>query len=150
MAKIDYTKAENLLSEGLLKMSIKQLIQLADKTSSFTDPLHPSSLPSVQARTILLTFMENDIDKIMKAEEGFPNKKMGVSKKQIRGIIEKITELTLEDWKKLKVIRERILKYKKELGSKIPHKSNEEIVEEERKKHINKRFNKRDKWLPLH
>lgn len=148
MAKVDFTKSEQLLNDGLLKMSIRQLLQLADKVNSFGRPFDPNALPSIQARSILLTFMENDLEKMSKVEDKIYTQ-VGIRKKDLRNIIEKANYLTQDDWVKLKAIRTRVIQYKKDLAEKIPHLSDDEIVVLERKKHLNKRFNVREKWLPL-
>jgi hypothetical protein len=149
MAKIDYSKSERLLSDALLKMSVKQLLILADRPESFNNPADPNSLPSLQARVILLEFMDRDLESINKVE-GPHKEKLGLSRPTLKRIIDKAPEITLEDWIKLKKIRQRVLKYKKDLWEKIPHLSDDQIVDLERKKTKNKRFNVRDKWLPLH
>ena len=149
MAKTDYTKAENLLTEGLLKMTVSELLELADKASSFKHPEKATSLPSLQARVILLSFMEHDLELLSKVE-GAHLSELGITPKELKEALDKAKELSLEDWIRLKKIRERVLEYKQELWDKIPHASNEELVEQERKKHVYKRFNVRDKWLPLH
>lgn len=148
MAKIDYSKSEKLLSEALLKMSMRELLQLADNPDSFINPYDPKSMPSVQARTIILSFMDRDLESII-GVEGPHQKKLGVSRPQLKKIIDKAADIKLEDWKKLREIRERIQSYKKELWDKIPHLSDDEIIQLERKKTKNKRFNVREKWLPL-
>jgi hypothetical protein len=148
MKKTDYTKTENLLNEGLLKMSVQELLELADKTGSFKT--EESALPSLQARTILLSFMRHDFETLASVEGAKPEEKTGITQKELSDAIEKIQELTPEKWETLKEVRKRLIAYRDELKDKIPHFSDEEIIALERKKHINKRFNVRDKWLPLH
>ncbi|MCB1113703.1 MAG: hypothetical protein KDK62_02995 [Chlamydiia bacterium] len=139
---------ENLLDEGLLKMSQDELLELASKASSFKGD--EKEIPSVQARTILLSFMQHDLEIMAKVEDADPENRAGITQKVLKKDLENIRELSPERWEELKSARERLLAYKNELWDKIPHLSNEEIIELERKKHINKRFNVRDKWLPLH
>jgi len=148
MAKIDYTKSEKLLSDALLKMSVKQLLMLADKPGSFVNPTDPNSLPSLQARIILLEFMDRDLTSLANVK-GPHQEKIGLSRPKLKKIIDKASEIKLEDWKKLKIVRQRILKYKKELWEQIPHLSDEELVNLGRKKSKDQRFNVKDKWLPL-
>jgi hypothetical protein len=148
MKKTDYTKTENLLNEGLLKMTVQELLDLADKTGSFKG--EENALPSLQARTILLSFMRHDFEALSSVEGAKPEEKAGITHKELSEAITKIQELTPEKWELLKQVRSRLIAYKEELRDKIPHLTNEEIIALERKKHINKRFNVRDKWLPLH
>ncbi len=148
MAKIDYSKSEKLLSDALLKMSVKQLLMLADKPGSFENPNDPNSLPSMQARVILLEFMDRDLASLSSVK-GPHQEKIGISRPKLKKIIDRASEIKLDDWKKLKLVRSRILKYKKELWDQIPHLSDEELVDLGRKKSKNQRFNVKDKWLPL-
>ena len=60
-------------------------------------------------------------------------------------------EFTAEEWLFLRALKLRIDELKKELyGEEIIKAEDEERVTKERKRHINKRFNIRDDWLPLH
>lgn len=147
MAKNDYTKTENLLNEALLKMTVQELLALADKAGA--SEKEKDSLPSLQARTILLTIMHHDLETLSKVK-GADIKNVGMTAKEIQDIIEHVKEVSAEEWEELKKVRDRVLKYKTDLWDKIPHLTNDQIIELERKKHINKRFNTRDKWLPLH
>lgn len=149
MGKTDYTKMENLLNEGLLKMSVKDLLGLADKATSFDDPTKPEELPSLQARTIILSLMKHDLETLAKVP-GVSLEEAEFKPEDLKKILDHVKDLKTDEWEKLKAARERVLEYKKELWDQIPHLSDEQIVDLERKKHINKRFNTRDKWLPLH
>lgn len=149
MGKMDYTKTENLLTEALLKMSIEELLQLADQASSFKNPREETSLPSIQARTLILSSMEHDLAQLLQVP-GPHLEELDTTTKELKRWRKAANTLTHDEWDRLKQLRLRLLTYKKELGDKIPHLSDEELVQKERKKHINKRFNTRDKWLPLH
>lgn len=130
-------------------MTIAELLTLADQASSFQHPQAKSSVPSVQARTILLSLMEHDLEQISQVKNA-KLKDLGITQKELKAHLAKAKELSQEEWAALKKIRERLQEYKKELWDKIPHLSDDELVEKERKIHINKRFNVRDEWLPLH
>lgn len=144
MAKTDYTKTENLFNEGLLKMSVQELLALADRASG----KDLDDVPSVQARAIIISIMKHDVEILNKVTDA--NLSMGITAEELKDLLDKVKDLKPEEWVELKSIRERLMVYKKELWDKIPHRTNEQIIELERKKHINKRFNTRDKWLPLH
>ena len=58
---------------------------------------------------------------------------------------------TLEDWQRLKVLKEKITELKVELyGEEVTNPQDEDHIEKQRKKHINKRYNVKDDWIPLH
>lgn len=139
---------ENLLDAGLARMSVEELLKLADKVGSFDKD--EKEIPSIQARTILLSFMQHDLDTLSKVSGAEPEKTAGITKQELKNQLDHIKELTPETWETLKAARARLIAYKEELWDKIPHLTNEEIIELEKKKHINKRFNVRDEWLPLH
>lgn len=130
-------------------MSVTELLTLADQAASFGDVTLETSIPSVQARTIILSMMESDLKTLSKVKEANISS-LGITMKELKSTLDKVKDLKLEDWNKLKKIRERVQEYKKELADKIPHLTDEQLVEIERQKHINKRYNTRDKWLPLH
>ncbi len=76
--------------------------------------------------------------------------RIGISKNELQQLIGSPEALTVEDWTTLEQIQKKILKFRKELKQKLPNIDNDSLVESQRKKHINKRFNTNDKWLPLH
>ena len=53
-------------------------------------------------------------------------------------------------WKKIKRLKEQMDKHRAELAEPMEEGIDEKIVEAERLKHINKRFNVREGWMPLH
>lgn len=142
MGKTNYTKTENLLNEALLKMTVEELLRLADHEER-------ESLPSVQARSIILSMMEHDLTQLSQVPEASLTD-LGMTSKELKSLSSRVKELTSDEWTLLKQVRERLLAYKKELWEKIPHLTDDALIEKERKKHINKRFNTREKWLPLH
>ena len=58
-------------------------------------------------------------------------------------------ELSEFDWEVLEMILTRADTIKKEMKKKAGALEDEELVEEQRTKHLTKRFNVNDKWLPL-
>jgi hypothetical protein len=64
--------------------------------------------------------------------------------------LENPAALSAEEWQKVKEIHQKVMEYKKELLQKLPPLTDEQLVAAERKKHINKRYNINERWLPLH
>lgn len=150
MAKTNYTKVEEALTEGLRKLTISQLIEMADaasKSKTDTAPVEtPARLDAIQKA--LVSALKRDLERLHKQDTNV-YEKIGVKKKEIKKFIDNPNTLTPEEWESIKQIKDKIDIYKKELTSSLPKVSDDQIVEGERVKHINKRFNINEKWLPL-
>lgn len=141
MAKTNFTKVEGALEEGMRQMIVQHLHTLADSISN-TKPKDETSQKKLMAA---LKFGLNRMEK----QDAELYKKLGISKVELKKLIEKKEILSDEDFEKIKSIKAKVEALKKELEEKSPE-SNDQLIEKERVKHINKRFNTNDKWLPLH
>lgn len=141
MAKSNFSKVEKALSEGIIRMTARQL-------RSQTPSKKMEGIPTAEILSAVLNTIDQDIKRIHKLETGI-YKKVGITKQNLKKMIANPALLTLKDWEKIKDAKGRLEKIKKELQSQKPYLLDEDIVEAERKKHINKRFNVREKWLPL-
>lgn len=152
MAKTDYSKVEEALNRGLLKITVQHLLDLADvaastgiaSTASKQEPL----LPDKDVLDRILLTLQQDLKRLLKRDLSTYTK-LGLDKKKLQSYFKNPNLLTPQDWKKVKEIREKIHIYNQELREKFPLESNEVLVELERHRHINKRFNVNEKWLPL-
>ena len=145
MAKTNYTKVEEALAEGLRKMQINELCELADIASgnknSSSDDLHQLS----RRYLILLRRLKMNIERLHRSDKGI-YKSLKVKKKSLERQFKSPEKLTKEEW----IALVKLYKQTQVLISKhFPHASDIEIIEQEQKKHINKRFNVKDDWLPL-
>lgn len=141
MAKVQYTKVEDILKEGLRKLSADGLLALADVAAGIGPQKKNPQKIIEQLKAELNFFKIKDPDLI---------KKLSADPKLIQGILKKIDPITEEEWSQLNPFIEQFNTYKKTLKEAATDEKNESIIESERLKHINKRFNVRDKWLPLH
>lgn len=146
MAKTNFTKVEEALDEGL-----RQIIK--DKLHSLTDSISNISTQGVEKADLaskkqLIAALKFELNWMAKQDPSLHHK-LGIKKSEIKKLIETKEKLTQEDFEKIKFIKEKIDVLKKELEEKSPE-SNDQLIEKERIKHINKRFNTNDKWLPLH
>jgi DNA-binding transcriptional MerR regulator len=158
MSKTNYTKVEENLEKGILKMNVANLLQEADaadarkKDKNAPSPFLEEGQTSSQldlAKKKLLISLKQDLNRLYKQDsEVYRN--LGYKKKDIKKLIEKPSELTPEDWTAIKEIKERVEEYKKDLEAIFPKLPDDALVEGERKAHINKRFNVQKSWLPLH
>lgn len=140
MSKTNYTKMEEALNEGLLKMSVSRLLDLTN-----------AALDLDQAHSIgqLLALLNHEM-KILKNHGIDPYEKLGIDKKTLKKLIDNPNHLTAQDFEQIKKLKGKIEEFKKEIESKLPQVTDDELVSKERRKHINKRFNVNEKWLPLH
>lgn len=156
MSKVDFTKVENALKEGLLKMSVQQLIVIADlanmpfgmiEDSESEEELAKAKSQTAQALTVALKNLEADLKKLRKKDVSM-YQKLGIDKKELKHYFENPQKLSPQDWQKIKDIRDKIDVYKKELRKNVTT-SDQDIVQSERKKQNTKRFNINEKWIPL-
>lgn len=145
MAKTNFTKVEEALNEGLLKMNISGLLDKAPAVSGEGTP--PISRKEAAARREILAALRFDV-KHSKAAEFFAAG--GMTRPELKALLDNPLDITAEGWSKLAAFREKTEAYRKEVLAKLPNDANEKLVEEQRKKHINKRYNTKEQWLPLH
>lgn len=144
MAKVNFTKVEDMLNQGLQKISVGHLLNEADAAKGISKP----SDAEVSSNRRLLTSIERGL-KTLQSQDPEAYAKMGIKKKSLKKMIEAPEKLTPQEVETLKEIEEKIKKFKEELQETLPSLDNESIIESQRSKHINKRYNVNDKWLPL-
>lgn len=159
MPKTNFTKVEEVLEQGLRKYSVEHLLEQADEASSANSkPRNPtiaygeSDKPQAPSLTRdqnqLIHTLQREVKSLQKKGKGMYSK-LGITKTDLKKMIDNPKELTQEEWDKIKQIREKIEKYKAELMKQLPQQSDDQIVESERKDHVNRRYNVNKKWLPL-
>lgn len=146
MAKTNFTKVEEALANGLHHIKVEELLKLADLASGMgKNDLEGAALFYGQ----LLKLIENDL-KWMYKKAPDVYKELKVKKSEIRDLLlkshEKPPKLSENEMARIKEIKVSVEKYKKE---KFPSQAEDAQIETERKKHIYKRFNVNEKWLPL-
>lgn len=160
MGKTNYTKVDSMLENNLRRMTVEHDLKSAEQLSKHnpgTTPAEgvtPSDSPAGSAVDLaqnrLIAALQRDLKKLQLADHKTMYDTLALKKNEIRKKIEHPEKLTPEEWETLKQIKEKIDQYRSELKAKLPAASNDAIVEAERHKHINKRFNVNEKWLPLH
>lgn len=155
MAKTNYTKVDSILENNLRRMTVEHTLNTTDPLPK--SPENPANAaenttasPVDLAQNRLITALQRDLKKLHLSEHKKMYESLSMKKNELRKKIEHPEKLTPEEWEQLKQIKEKIDKYRKELKEKLPATSDDAIVEAERNKHINKRFNVNEKWLPLH
>lgn len=149
MAKTNYTKVEEALTEGLRKIEVDKLLEIADQNAGKPQahPLRtkPKVNPIHRKRLMLINQELLSLEKIGKD----PYRRLNIDQQEIKKFLADPASLNLENWARVKKIKEQIAIYKLELEKKDGDSSNETLVNEQRKSHITKRFNINKKWLPL-
>ncbi|MGA8164634.1 MAG: hypothetical protein WB791_06370 [Waddliaceae bacterium] len=148
MAKQNYSKTEKAVGESLQGIKVEHLLELADLASGKkADPsgkeqstLTPGQMIKIVGQNLKwLHKFDPDIYKRLK-----------IKKSTIKKFEEKIhdakDQLEEKELELLKVLMKKIAEYKEKNLSAI---TDEKIIEGEAKKHINKRHNVNEKWLPL-
>jgi len=149
MAKTNFTKAEEAFDDGLRKASVNKLFEIVDENATLSDPEKALELAAKQGKIPIAA--DRQLLSVLKHELHHLHKKgldiytqLNLDKKQFKQWCENPNSLTAAEWTRIKELKEKVDSLKKE--SQTP---DDELIQSERNKHINKRFNVKDKWLPL-
>ena len=148
MAKISYSKIESIFSDALRKIMIDRLAELATIVDLIRDP--EAKISEQYAKQILEKF-RLELKKLKETDLKL-YEKLNLSDEEEIKFSKELKEIDQENWFRLKALKERIDELKKEYTGEASNQSEltEEHIKKERVKHINKRYNVRDGWLPLH
>lgn len=138
MARSNFLKVEGYLTEGLHKISVNRLLDLADAASGIgtsNEEYSPKRLCTLVERELKWIYQQDP--QVFKA--------LNIEKKRVKQLFDNPKDLSHEEIEFLKKLKADLKKYKQEKFT----KSDEELVNDEKKRHINKRFNVNEKWLPL-
>lgn len=146
MSKTNFSKVEKSLEEGMIRMKSQSLLKEADEAAGNKE--NEAKVPPKEVCNAVLTNLEKELKKLRKADEE-SYKKLELPKLDLKKLITTPSLLTPQDWKEVKEIKERLNLYKKELASRLPQESDQDLIDLERSRHVNKRFNVSKKWIPL-
>lgn len=147
MAKISFSKVEDSFAQSLRKILIERLSELATIVTLIQDPR--SKVPANVVEDIINKFHGELVT--IKEKDVKLYEKLDLKPDEEAKFMGPMKNLSSEEWDQLKALKERIDVLKRELfGQDVPNTEYEKQVEEQRLKHINKRFNIRENWLPLH
>lgn len=155
MPKTNFTKVEEILAQGLEKMTMQELLELADQAASMGDSEQAQiaqerieKARTAKERNQWVFSIKRNLAIILKQDKDF-YKTMNIKKKQLDLLLDNTEHLEDKDWETIHTLYDKIAAYKEAHHKEINKEEDENIVEAERIKHINKRFNVKDKWLPL-
>lgn len=149
MKKTNFSKVEKALEDGLIKITSKQLLDQSGAKSGAKPKEPVADLPPKEVSQTVMQNIYKELKKMHKEDES-SYKRMGFHRKNLKKLIENPHLLTPADWNKIKQVQDRIEQYKKELTQLLPFQSDDDLIDQERTRSPNKRFNVNDKWLPLH
>jgi len=145
MAKMNYNNFEDALEKSLHAMKVESLLKEADAAQGKKSK-NPKSGHSPRQ---MMTLVKQDLEKLSKQDKTI-YKTLNLKKTRVEELIERINsnenKLTKKEMEEIKKVKIKIDKYKKKL---IPEQSDEELLEQQVDKHVYKRHNVREKWLPL-
>ncbi len=141
MAKTNLTKVEGMLDQGILKITVNNLLELADIASGMGTEVKPKELSPEN----LIGFVEKELLWIYRKDKEI-FKELELNKKKLKAIFKHPDTATPEEVNYIRELKEKLTKFKKE---KLPAQTDDELINLEQKKHINKRHNVNEKWLPL-
>jgi len=145
MAKTNFTKVEDNLDKGLRKMKVSDLCQLADIAAGIGEAPSTSKGKLTKTQRLLIQHLKIDLMRLKKKEKKI-YAKLQFKKEVLNKQLSEPDSLTKEEWKALHTLRKKTTELITEY---YPNESNEELIEQEKTKHHNKRFNVKDTWLPL-
>lgn len=142
MSKTNFTKVEEALKEGLLRMNISGLLDMASAASKIGS--QPSETAFTQRE--LLAALKFEVN-YCKNEELFSIG--GLSRSVLKKMLKEPNDLKPEEWEQLKLFQEKACAYRKKMIETQPAGEDDKLIETQRKRHINKRYNTKEQWLPL-
>lgn len=139
MGKTNFSKMEAALDKELLQMTVAQLLEAAGKGNK--------RVPNI-LRQRLLT-LQQDLRWLLKDDKHLYTALEVTQDDLVQLLKAKADTLKKEDWTRVAHLERTCQKLKKELGTRRGTADDEALIEKERQKHLKKRFNVNDKWLPL-
>lgn len=147
MPKVNFTKVENAFDKALKKLFIDHLSELAAIANVIQDP--QANLSNKSIADIISRF-QKELKKLKKKDPKL-YEKLNLSSEEEKRFALPSEEFIQADWLRLKSLKLRIDELKHELyGQEVLDAEYDKQVSKERRRHINKRFNIREGWLPLH
>lgn len=144
MAKTNFSKVESALDEGLRRMTVDKLCQLADIAAGIGQP-SGGGVKLTQAHRQLMRQLKIDLARLRKKDSKI-YAKLKIKKTDLDQMFEEPEKIQESDWHMLEELRSKTKTLVQEY---YPKTSDTELIEEEQEKHMNKRFNVSDKWLPM-
>lgn len=141
MARTNYTKVEAILQAGMQNLLAKNLLREADLAQGKTP------LDNLKGKELVLA-LKVEL-KGLKELDPKVYQNIGVSKGDFNVLIENAEVLSENELDLARKYLEKIKVYKKSLQESKKLPTDEELIEQQKKRHLTKRHNVNEKWLPL-
>jgi hypothetical protein len=148
MTKTNYTKVESVLEAGLLQLQVNSLLELAAVASGSSEKDKQKPERIAAARKAIANIMKQELNYIYKDTPDIYDM-LSLDRTNLFRIFDKPDNISDPDWDLLSTSKELVDAYRAAIKMQVSPEENEKLIESQRKKHINKRFNVNDKWLPL-
>ena len=148
MVKTNFTKVDAMVDSGLRKMNIERVFDEASPRK----PLNEAGIqttPLTQPQKELIAQLKHDLQVLQSKKHNPLYSSLEIKKSELKRFVDKPDSLKPEEWDVIKRVRERIENYRKELAAQIPEANLDACVQRERELQAKKRFNVKDKWIPL-
>lgn len=140
MGKTNFTKVEEALIKSLDQQTVDQLLAETGKTHEGVVALEPR---------MLLRHLQQTMKWLLKNDKAL-HTNLNLERDDLLRLLEvKAEDMKPEDWNRIGDLLKKCQKLKPEVEKRLGTSSDEALIRKERRKHINKRFNVSDKWLPL-
>lgn len=145
MGKINFIKAEDAFDKALQKMFIDRLYALANPTDEIQDSQHH------QTSVDTITHFQKELKKLKKQDAKL-YERLSLTEEDEKRLTQQVDAFTPEDWSRLETLKLKLNELKQELHDERVNADTDDShqISEERRRHIHKRHNIRDGWLPLH
>ena len=157
MGKVNFTRVEDALTEGIRKMQMSKLWGQA-KAAAEAAVLDSQKTPELlvkedegdklKALAKMLVHLQRDLVRIHKWDENV-YQKMGTSAEEMKLLVKRKEQLSVQERSKIQRIQAKVIRYAEKYNQSSSQLSDERLIEGERVAHINKRMNVRKTWLPL-
>ena len=147
MAKTNYNKAEEIVDKELQKFKVNALLHEADLAQNQEGKLPQEAKTHTPKQIMLLA--NHDLRAIYKHDRTV-YKNLKLKRKRIDELLKLVSEeekgITEQDLKEIEQLKEKVEQYKK---NKFEKKTDEELLATQIGRHIYKRHNTHEEWIPM-
>lgn len=144
MSKTNFSKVEESLKKGMDKLAIKKIV---DSTDSKINEINAEEEARLNKKKLAI-YLIAELKRLRKSDEKLYSK-LGTNLGNVKKMLEYPSKLSEEEWKAVLKLKDKVEAYKKAYAKVIKETSVEEMVEKERGKQADRRFNIQEKWLPV-
>lgn len=144
MGKTNFTKVEDSLRKGMENFAIKKIVDSTDSQLKEKKAAEEIRL----SRKKIAIYLIGEIKRLKKGDDRLFSK-LGLTLVSAKKMLEHPLKLTDDEWKSVLKLKDKVEAYKKAYAKSLKTDTIEELVEKERDKQADRRFNIQKKWLPI-